>query len=83
MTDIIERHLIAPLPRKALVNMLDRQEAEIASLRARLDKAVGGLDRQSQGWNNALELGIISERHRTTANVLADEAQSLIKELRP
>ena len=57
--------------------------SEIATLQAKLDRAVKGLERQARGWGNVLELGIISERHRTSVNVLADEAQSLIKELRP
>ena len=57
--------------------------SEIATLQAKLDRAVVGLERQARGWGNVLELDIISERHRTSVNVLADEAQSLIKELRP
>lgn len=59
------------------------QADTIATLQAKLDRAVKGLERQARGWKNVLELDIISERHRTSVNVLADEAQSLIKELRP
>lgn len=34
VTDIVERHPVVPLPRKALVSMLARQDAEITTLRA-------------------------------------------------
>lgn len=34
----------------------------------------GALDKSRDGWANALEFGLIPERHRNTAEILAQEA---------
>lgn len=36
------------------------------------------MQRMADGWSNALELGIIAERHRTAATVLRDEARAAL-----
>lgn len=36
------------------------------------------LERSAEGWSNALELGLIPERHRVAAKILRDEAREAL-----
>lgn len=50
----------------------------------RLDKikaVVEALRRSREGWGNAIELDLIPERHRTTAEILRDEAHAALSAL--
>jgi hypothetical protein len=39
---------------------------------------VEALRRSTEGWQNAVELGLIPERHRNTAQILADEGRNAL-----
>ena len=39
---------------------------------------LAALERSTEGWANALELGLIPERHRNTAEILAEEGRAAI-----
>jgi hypothetical protein len=39
---------------------------------------LAALERSTEGWANALELGLIPERHRNTAEILAEQGRAAI-----
>lgn len=59
-----------------------RQYAEaadaIADLRARNEALVKVIARSTEGWENAVELGLIPPQHRNTATILADEGRAAL-----
>ena len=59
---------------EAMLAMQDRIEALTAE-NERLREALG---RSREGWENAIEFGLIPERHRNTAQILADEARAAL-----
>ena len=56
------------------------QAAELAKFKALAETLAGALDKSRDGWANALELGIIPERHRNTAEILAQEAAEALRQ---
>ena len=55
-----------------------RNEAELAKWKALAETLAGALKKSREGWANALELRLIPERHRNTAEVLAREADQAL-----
>ena len=51
----------------------DKREAEIARLRE-------ALERNKQGWENAIELGLLPVQHRQTAHDLIEETRAALSE---
>jgi len=43
------------------------------------DALVAALTKSAEGWDNAIELGLIPERHRNTAAILRDEARAALR----
>ena len=56
----------------ALMGKVARLEAEVEMLRE-------ALIRQCEGWENALELRLIPDRHEPTARILADAARAALE----
>jgi hypothetical protein len=54
------------------------QAAELAKWKALAETLAGALDKSRDGWANALEFGLIPERHRNTAEILAQEAAEVL-----
>lgn len=50
----------------------------IADLRARNEALVKVTARSTEGWENAVELGLIPPQHRNTATILADEGRAAL-----
>lgn len=47
------------------------------------DEVVKALERSAEGWSNAIEMGIISSQHVTSATILRDEALAALKLANP
>ena len=56
----------------------DRIEAQAERVKA-MEEA---LERSREGWENAIELGLIPERHRNTALILAEDCRAALRTAR-
>ena len=52
--------------------------SDIASLQSKLDRAVEVMERSREGWENAIEMGLIPHQHCNAARILADEARTTL-----
>lgn len=64
-------------------NMVTNDEAvklheQMDALRAEVAELVGALKRNAQGWDNALELGLLPVQHEMTALELAEASRAII-----
>ena len=59
-------------------NLMMAAADAIADLRARNDALVKVIARSTEGWENAVELGLIPPQHRNTATILADEGRAAL-----
>jgi nitrate reductase NapAB chaperone NapD len=48
---------------------------------AQLARAVEALERMAEAWENVIEMDIINPRHRTTAQVLRNDARATLAEI--
>jgi len=60
----------------------DRESQANAHLIAAAPDLLMALERSKEGWENAIELDLIPERHKDTAVILADEARAAIAKAR-
>lgn len=73
-----ERIIAAALVIKAFT----KPERNFAQTIAKLRVAVEALGRNRQGWENALELGLIPERHTQTAHDLVNATNLAISQIK-
>lgn len=59
---------------------VERQAAELAKFKALAETLAGALGKSRDGWANALEFRLIPERHRNTAEILAQEAAEALRQ---
>ena len=57
-----------------------KQAAELAKFKALAETLAGALGKSRDGWANALEFRLIPERHRNTAEILAQEAAEALRQ---
>ena len=85
-TTTLEVELIARLRDDDTDPVMLRQAADLITAlieeRAGQSHADAGLlaalERSTEGWANALELGLIPERHRNTAEILAEDGRAAL-----
>ena len=59
---------------------LDARADLFTTLQARGDRLAGALERSREGWANAVEFGLIPERHMDTAVTLEEDAREALTE---
>ena len=76
----LDPHEISALPiSTATGNLLDEVRAVLAE--AGVAELVEALRRSREGWENAVDLGIIPKQHRITAMILADVARAALAKI--
>lgn len=56
--------------------------SELISVQAKLEVAVGALDRMRRGWENLVELELIDPKHAFTATLLQKEASAALAKIK-